>query len=278
MISALQRQATRRWLRRYGKGGHVPAVRAVFLGDAISNRIILDGVFAGRELDVLSREVFPHLARPATALDIGANIGNHANHFATYFDRVVAFEPNPPVAAVLRANTMGGAVEVVETALSDAPGTLNFSVNRLNLGGSHITPDPSDVTVQADTLDRLAGSLRLEDVRFVKIDVERHEAEVLAGAATLLSTQRPVIAMEGHYKSHPEIGKRVASRLDSLGYRYFYRLAARRFACFDRHYGSLRWILPRFLRPSFPLTLVPVESVAGRDHDLVVAATDPLHQ
>ena len=190
----------------------------------------------------------------------------------------MAFEPNPPVAAVLRANTMGRAVEVVETALSDAPGTLNFSVNRLNLGGSHITPDSSDVTVQADTLDRLAESLRLEDVRFIKIDVERHEAEVLAGAATLLSDQRPVIAMEGHYKSYPEIGKRVAAQLESLGYRHFYRLAPRRCARFDRHYGSLRRAIPRFLRPSFPLTLVPVESVAGQDHDLVVAAAEPLHR
>jgi glycerol-3-phosphate dehydrogenase (NAD(P)+) len=45
----------------------------VFLGDFISRRIILDGIYEGRELEALSREVFPNLDRPATALDIGQN-------------------------------------------------------------------------------------------------------------------------------------------------------------------------------------------------------------
>ena len=52
-------------------------MRAVFLGDLVSRHVILDGIYEGRELEVLSREVFPRLGRPATALDIGANIGNH---------------------------------------------------------------------------------------------------------------------------------------------------------------------------------------------------------
>ena len=82
MFSALQRHAARRWLRRYGKEERTPAVRAVFLGDWVSNRIVLDGIYEGRPLDVLRREVFPHLPRPGTALDIGAHIGNHTNYFA----------------------------------------------------------------------------------------------------------------------------------------------------------------------------------------------------
>ena len=81
MLSVLQRRATRKWLRRHERE-HASTVRAVFLGDWISQRIILDGIYEGRELEVLSREVFPRLAQPATALDIGANIGNHACYFA----------------------------------------------------------------------------------------------------------------------------------------------------------------------------------------------------
>ena len=209
-------------------------MRAVFLGDAISRYIILEGIYEGRELDALSKHVFPRLERPATALDIGANIGNHASYFAAHFDRVVAFEPNPPVAAVLRANVMAQKVEVVETGLSDKLGELHFAVNQTNLGGSRVTADPSGMTIKVDTLDRLVEPLGLENVRFVKIDVERHEEKVLEGATTFLTNQLPVIAMEGHYKSFPELGKRVAALLKTFGYRYIYSLGAPRHSVFDR--------------------------------------------
>ena len=248
----------------------------MFLGDLISRRIILDGIYEGRELEALSREVFPRLDRPATALDIGANIGNHACYFSTHFDRVVAFEPNPPVAAVLRANVMGRNVEVVETGLSDRPGKLNFSVNQTNLGGSRVTADSSGMTIDVDTLDRLAGPLRLDNVRFLKMDVERHEEYVLRGAAALLASQRPVIAMEGHYESHPETGLRVVAQLNKLGYRYFYTFAELRASLFSRRYGSIRRVIPRPLRPRSRLTLASVDSVADRNHNLVVVAAEPL--
>ena len=248
----------------------------MFLGDLISRRIILDGIYEGRELEALSREVFPRLDRPATALDIGANIGNHACYFAAHFDRVVAFEPNPPVAAVLRANVMGRKVEVVETGLSDRPGKLNFSVNQTNLGASRVTADPGGMTIKVDTLDRLAGPLGLDNVRFIKMDVELHEEQVLAGAAALLASQRPVIAMEGHYKSCRETGLRVAALLDKLGYRHFYSFAAPRHLLFNPRYGSLRRVISRTLRPSARLTLASIDSVVGRNHRLVVAATESL--
>ena len=248
----------------------------MFLGDFISRRVILDGIYEGRELEALSREVFPRLDRPATALDIGANIGNHACYFAAHFDRVVAFEPNPPVAAVLRANVMGRNVEVVETGLSDRPGELNFHVDQTNLGASQVTADSAGMTINVDALDRPAGPLGLDNVRFIKMDVERHEEQVLAGAAELLTSQRPVITMEGHYKSFRETGLRVAAQLDGLGYRYFCRFAALRGSLFGPYYWSSRGVNPRPLRPSARLTLAPIDSVVGRNHRLVVAAAEPL--
>ena len=211
------------------------------------------------------------------ALDfIASVIGNHACYFAAHFDRVVAFEPNPPVAAVLRANVMGRNVEVVETGLSDRPGKLNFSVDQTNLGGSRITGDYNGMTINVDTLDRLAGPLGLDNVSFLKIDVERHEEHVLRGAAALLASQRPVIAMEGHYESYPETGLRVAAQLNRLGYRYFYTFAELRASLFNRRYERICRVAPRPLRPRARLTLAPVDSVADRNHNLVVVAAEPL--
>lgn len=280
MFDSLRRRVVKHWLRREAVGGHggVQRVRAVFLDDSVSTAVILNGLYERRELDVLAREIFPSLARPSCALDVGANIGNHACFFAAHFDRVVAFEPNPPVAAVLRANAMGRPIEVVDKGLSSVRDSLHFRINGRNLGGSGVAERPTGVTVEVDTLDRLAEPLALENVRFIKIDVEGHEAEVLAGARALLREQRPVIAIEGWWRADPAKGSRVRALLDDCGYRYFYRMVARRCAAFDREFGARRRLLPRQLRPTFPLTLDPIDHIADEDYNLVIAAAVPLRR
>ena len=67
------RKAAKTYIERFRL--RQPIVRGVFVGDFISTRIILDGVYERRELEVLSREVFPHLPRASTALDIGQTSG-----------------------------------------------------------------------------------------------------------------------------------------------------------------------------------------------------------
>ncbi|MDE0308398.1 MAG: FkbM family methyltransferase [Acidiferrobacterales bacterium] len=158
-------------------------------------------------------------------MDIGANIGNHAVFFAKHFERVVAFEPNPMVAGLLRANSVGQPIEVVELGLSDASGKLNFQINSHNIGGSYITDRHGSTTISVDKLDSLVKPLELNDVSFVKIDVEDHECEMIDGASDFLSAVLPIIAMEGHYESQIEKGKRVTAKLRELGYRYFYAIS-----------------------------------------------------
>ena len=276
MLESLRRQVVKHWLRR-----HVAAtdrVRAVVLDDVVSIAAILDRLFEARELDTLSREVFPGLARPACALDVGANIGTHACAFAAHFDRVVAFEPIPRVAAILRINAMGRPIEVVEKGLSSARDSLHFEINERSLDCSRVTDRPTGVTIEVETLDRLAEPLALENVRFIKIDVEGHEADVLAGGRALLREQRPVIALEGFYRAYPEKAARVRALLNEFGYGHFYRFVPSRCAAFDRKYGARRRLLPKPLRPTFPLTLDPIDHIADEDYNLVIAAAVPLRR
>ena len=272
LVSQILRIFVKAHLRLYENGKRTPAVRSVIVGDLISRKIILDGMYEHRELAVLSRELFPLLARDSTALDIGANIGNHANFFADYFDRVVAFEPNPTVASVLRANSMGRIFEVVEIGLSDAPGRLNFVENPQNIGASRITDQHSSIKIKVDSLDSLVEPLKLHNVAFVKIDVEGHEDRVIAGAAQLLSTLKPIIAMEGLYHSDREKGVRVSALLRELGYRHFYALS-------DGWDNMPRWlyrIIPKPIRKSRPLRLESVERLTGHDHTMAIVSATPL--
>ena len=80
---------------------------AVFAHDYIGASINQFGVFEGEELDILFDFLEPlHSSfRAGTALDIGANIGNHSIYFADHFRTILAFEPNPTAFALLSFNT-----------------------------------------------------------------------------------------------------------------------------------------------------------------------------
>lgn len=270
--NTILRAVAKPYLRRQVQGGRTQTVRAVFLGDFVSSKIILDGIYEGRELDVLAREVFPACSGKSIALDVGANIGNHTTFFAQHFSRVIAFEPNPRVAALLRVNTteLGGAVEVVQAGLSDASGKLNFRVHDSNLGASRITGENTGMTVEVRTLDEMAGELKIDSLDFVKIDVEGHEDKVLAGARGLLTAGGPIVALEGFYKADPEKGACVFDLLCEFGYRRFYSLS-------NRPIGvprALDYMTPKLLRRRRPLRLEQIEEVTatGEDHSLMIAA------
>lgn len=132
-----------------------------------------------------------------TFVDVGAWYGPWTYWLAPKVDRVVAFEPNPGVADVLE-RTVAPNVRVQRNAVSDEAGTATLALpeggkgteGRASLEG---LPD-SDRTVSVPTM-RL-DALDVDDVVFVKIDVEGHELAALTGAEKLLDRWRPVLAVE----------------------------------------------------------------------------------
>ena len=249
-------------------------VRAVFLGDFVSGQVIRHGYYERRELETLARSVFANSASKSTALDIGANIGNHAAFLSNHFDRVIAFEPNPMVACLLKANAMalgggGGAFEVVETGLSDSSATLNFSVNERNLGGSSVVEEATGSTIDVTSLDSLAEPLGIRNVSFVKIDVEGHEARVLGGGRKLFSESRPVIAMEAHYENDPD--PPALALLHEFGYRHYYRFTER-----PTVWGKYLGRPPKPFRRYLPLLLEETQDIALTNHNLLIASRDPI--
>lgn len=130
-----------------------------------------------------------HLLRPDDLfVDAGANAGSWTVLAAGAVGcRAIAIEPVPDTAARLelniRLNTLAQRVEVFRGGLSDAGGELRFTtgfdtVNRIARDGE------AGVALPVRRLDDLlAGRVPA----LVKIDVEGHEARVLAGAPDLLA-------------------------------------------------------------------------------------------
>src|SRR5438552_5973777 len=99
--------------------------------DLIGVEVIASGAFEGEFLALTKVILAQHLAKlpmppqRTAILDIGANIGTHALFFSSLVDLVFAFEPNPAVALVCRANALAAQrknIAVLEVALSDRTG------------------------------------------------------------------------------------------------------------------------------------------------------------
>lgn len=136
--------------------------------------------------------------RRGTAVDAGAWWGPWTYWLSRRCDQVWSFEPNPLMAAHLAAVAAPN-VHVEHVALSDADGTAQLHTPEAPGPDALGTLDPRfcadgsrAVEVQLRTLD----SYGLEDVSFVKIDVENHEMPMLEGSRKTLERWQPSILIE----------------------------------------------------------------------------------
>jgi len=125
------------------------------------------------------------------ALDCGAHVGGWTRELAKHFEKIIAFEPFKQNYNCLVKNTEGiDNVETIKKAVSDVETTGSIKNDDVSNSGSGYLEDGYDFKVI--TLD----SLKLDNVDFIKIDVEGKEPEVLRGAEDTIKRNRPVILLE----------------------------------------------------------------------------------
>ncbi|HXA79884.1 MAG TPA: FkbM family methyltransferase [Opitutaceae bacterium] len=175
-------------------------------------------------------------AKPATmAIDIGAHKGGYAYWMTRAVGpqgRVIAFEPQPELAARLRCSFQHRSNVTIENmGLSNQCGQLT-----LNVPGTGPSPGASFETteVTADATRKITVEVSTLDARltpphprvsFIKCDVEGHELSVFMGAERTLREERPALLFECEQRHH---GQRdiaeVFNYLGGLGYRGFFFL------------------------------------------------------
>jgi FkbM family methyltransferase len=174
-------------------------------------------------------ELLPHFEQGGLFADIGANIGDYTRVGCLTFSRLVAVEPIPELAAILRRD-MPASVTVLGMALSDTPGTgtlfipIEAGEPATALASLSATangrPRLREVTVEIGTIDGLG----LTGIDLIKIDVEGTEEAVLRGGLTTLARERPGLIIEIEDRHHPARTAIVFEMLHDLGYdSYFYQ-------------------------------------------------------
>lgn len=153
------------------------------------------------------------------SLDIGANIGAHATTMAALSSVVHAFEPQRATWQILTANAAGLPIVTHNLGLSDRNGTVRMKVPTGNTGMTEIDVHGTGEVIEVRRLDDLGIDA---PIGLMKIDVEKHERECLAGALMTIARDRPVIILED------QVNAREA--LVPLGYR-FHRISIADYLC-----------------------------------------------
>jgi len=154
--------------------------------------------------------------RGGTMVDIGGWYGPWTRRLVHRADKVVTVEPTP-LHQVLR-RTLPSAVDVIAAAASDHCGEADIwlpspegaarGVSSLRRRDIH----NASITVPLVTVDGLG----LENVTFVKIDVDGYEVPVLRGAAETIRRDQPRLLIEVEHRIQP--AGDVTDLLESWGY------------------------------------------------------------
>jgi FkbM family methyltransferase len=179
----------------------------------------------------LDRHYAGFVARDDLVFDIGSHVGDRVAAFRRLGARVVAIEPQPALATTLRLfYGRDKAVTLVECAVGRAPGAIALKLNLDNptvstaseafIAAAHDAPGwegqhwTRTVEVPVTTLDALIA--RHGAPRFIKIDVEGYEAEVLDGLSA------PVAALSFEFTTiQRDIACACIARCAAIGYGAF---------------------------------------------------------
>lgn len=210
-------------------------------------RIDLQGIDSDDHLarQIRDRETFyeidllEHIAmagpRGGTFVDVGANIGNHSVYFGKFLaDRVICVEPSAALIPVLQRNLQtNGVIDpiVIHGALGAESGVgrvvappsdaHNIGMTQVEtVGDARDASEPVSITTLDAIGDIVTADSSFSDrthlpIRLVKIDVEGMELDVLRGGESVLSQQRPQLAIELGNAEHRET---VCAYLARFGY------------------------------------------------------------
>jgi len=162
------------------------------------------------------RVAMSYVTNFGVALDIGGHVGTHSFNLAHAFKHVHAFEPVALHRECFAINTVGlGNITLHPVAVGAEPGSVMMNTE---LGSSGNTTVGGPGSIPMITID----SLGLQDVGYIKTDVEGFEENALRGAEATIRGSWPVIMVEQKKNFHERFGLPALGAvkyLEFLGYK-----------------------------------------------------------
>ena len=115
---------------------------AIFSFDGIGTIINVKGVYEREQLDTVMGWMQSKHPVSGSAVDIGANIGNHGLYFSRFYSNVFCFEPNPRIFKLLEINSrLVNNIKPSNFGLPDMIGHVPMRCSQKNMCGSKIVSE-----------------------------------------------------------------------------------------------------------------------------------------
>ena len=187
-----------------------------------------------KELNIIDR----FSDKSKNALDIGVYRGVYSLKLSQNFKQIHAFEPNPLLFPYLNDNLKKiiKNINLYNLALSDKSGETELKLpvrsrsifkdnieELYQLGAASIHPENEfenfeKVQVKVEKLDNIL----IEDIGFIKIDVEGHELEVIEGAKETIIKNKPVLLIEIEKRHSKKPVEETIGKINNLEYDCFF--------------------------------------------------------
>jgi FkbM family methyltransferase len=165
---------------------------------------------AGKDGQPLQRNAaLEYVKQWRVCLDIGSNVGQWTRPLAKKFESVVCFEPNPNFRECFKKNIPEQNVLLWEYGLSDSEHKASQQYN-----STVLSKENGDIDCR--TLD----SFGLNNVDFIKIDVDGFELPLLLGAKETLTRNNPVVNIEMKRNKRIAIVEKCDALLRDFGYKF----------------------------------------------------------
>lgn len=161
--------------------------------------------------------------------DIGATFGYYSCVLASAFIKncsIYSFEPYPSnyerLIRNISLNNLESCIHAYRTGLSDSEGTASMKFNPANTGAVHVTERNGNIVLA--TIDHFCDKEGIENIDFIKLDVEGFELFVLNGGEITIRRSKPVILIELNPKTLNRFGlasQDVIDKLADYGYSMF---------------------------------------------------------
>jgi len=197
-----KKTAVQRKLQHAGVGGFEPAVQAAIL----------------TALELSKHQMF---------YDVGAHVGFYSAILSAIFpqSRGVAFEPTPETygqCSHLR-DVNGFTYDIVNKAVSNKSGVVDFFLSPIaetsNSLNSAFRDGSQRIEVECVTLDSI-GLPGSPAPKVIKIDVETHEAEVIAGGLAMIERAKPTIVCEILKETDIALMRESMEKMSAWGYTF----------------------------------------------------------
>ena len=194
-------------------------------GCSYSKKRFVYRVAEAAEIEFFTR-IFDRKTASRNFIDIGANIGYWTNAMCglSHSVNVHSYEPDKVSFDILKSNVKNlPNVKIYNVGIGRRVAQTALFYDPADSGDSTLVPRPGRASYQVEitSLDEHAEGLHLEQVDFIKVDIQGGEVDFFLGASKTIMRNRPIMLVEVMNLVNLRLAKYISSFVARMNYVIF---------------------------------------------------------